>query len=230
MDKLPIYLEVGPKRAIAGALDWPGWCVSGRDPQAAQAALRAAGPRYAALLTGTRLGFKAPKSLEAFEVVERLKGNATTDYGVPGLAPRADAAPATPADLRRFEKLLAAGWAGLQAAAGAAQGHELTKGPRGGGRSREGILEHVLGAQTSYLTSFGWKLPGPLPPLTDLPAAITTLQAAAHDGLAAFTRGEIAPKGPRGGQRWSARYFVRRSLWHIVDHVWEIENRLPPAT
>ncbi|MCC7361347.1 MAG: hypothetical protein IT317_17810 [Anaerolineales bacterium] len=229
MDTLPVYLEVGAKRALAGALDWPGWCVAGRDPQAALAALFAAGPRYAALLTGTRLGFTAPKRPEAFDVVETIKGNATTDFGVPGLAPQADAAPATPADLRRFEKLLAAGWAGLQTAAQAAHGRELTKGPRGGGRSLDAILEHVIGAQASYLTSFGWKLPGPLPPLTDLPAAIATLQAAAHDGLAAAAQGQIAPTGPRGGKRWSPRYFVRRSLWHIVDHVWEIENRLPPA-
>ena len=33
------------------------------------------------------------------------------------------------------------------------------------------------------------------------------------------------PAGPRGGKRWSARYFVRRAAWHVLDHAWEIEDR-----
>ena len=45
-------------------------------------------------------------------------------------------------------------------------------------------------------------------------------------GLAASAKGEIPATSPRGGLRWSPRYLVRRSLWHIVDHTWEIEQRL----
>ena len=26
-------------------------------------------------------------------------------------------------------------------------------------------------------------------------------------------------------QKWPARYFVRRTAWHVLDHVWEIEDR-----
>ena len=40
------------------------------------------------------------------------------------------------------------------------------------------------------------------------------------------TQGEIAEYGPRGGKRWSPRYFVRREAWHVLDHIWEIEDRL----
>ena len=29
------YVELGAKRAFAGALDWPGWCRSGRDANGA---------------------------------------------------------------------------------------------------------------------------------------------------------------------------------------------------
>ena len=42
---------------------------------------------------------------------------------------------------------------------------------------------------------------------------------------AASAHGEVASHGPRGGVRWSARYFVRRAAWHALDHVWEIEDR-----
>ena len=30
MAPLAVYLEVGPKRTFAGAVEWPGWCRSGR--------------------------------------------------------------------------------------------------------------------------------------------------------------------------------------------------------
>jgi hypothetical protein len=46
------------------------------------------------------------------------------------------------------------------------------------------------------------------------------------DALEASARGEIPARGPRGGRRWSPRYFVRRATWHILDHVWEIEDRM----
>jgi hypothetical protein len=45
------------------------------------------------------------------------------------------------------------------------------------------------------------------------------------DALAASARGEMAPRGPRGGLRWTPRYFVRRVAWHVLDHAWEVEDR-----
>jgi hypothetical protein len=95
-----MYLEIGKKRAFAGATDWHGWCRSGRDEQAALQALFDYGPRYARVLQGARLGFHAP------------------------------------------------------------------------------------------------------------------------------AKGEISPRGPRGGARWAPRYFVRRVAWHMLDHAREIEDRV----
>ena len=48
-------------------------------------------------------------------------------------------------------------------------------------------------------------------------AILTTLSAA--------VRGEVPAREPRGGPRWTPRYFVRRLAWHELDHAWEIENR-----
>jgi hypothetical protein len=47
------------------------------------------------------------------------------------------------------------------------------------------------------------------------------------DGLTAAAQGKIPAQGPRGGKRWSPRYFVRRVAWHVLDHAWELEDRLP---
>jgi hypothetical protein len=44
--------------------------------------------------------------------------------------------------------------------------------------------------------------------------------------LRAAARGEFPLLGPRGGRRWTPRYFVRRDAWHVLDHVWEIEDRI----
>jgi hypothetical protein len=31
------------------------------------------------------------------------------------------------------------------------------------------------------------------------------------------------------GGTWPARYIIRRSAWHVLDHAWEIEDRIPVA-
>jgi hypothetical protein len=219
---IPVYLELGAKRVFAGALDWPGWCLSGRDEASALEALSAAGPRYAQVVRPARLGFEPPRDARAFEVVERLKGDATTDFGAPAKVPKADAAPVNTAELRRLEKILKACWAAFDAAAEAAEGRALRKGPRGGGRELDGIWEHTLLAEIGYLRGLGGKFKEERSLIDERKA----LRAAVLDTLEASARGEIPAKGPRGGRRWSPRYFVRRAAWHVVDHTWEIENRL----
>src|SRR3990172_8504342 len=104
-DTIKVYLEQGSKRVFAGALDWPGWCRSGRDEGTALQALLDYGPRYAGVLRPARLGVQAPADASAFAGVERLEGNPTTDFGAPAVAPSSDARPVDDAELRRFQAL-----------------------------------------------------------------------------------------------------------------------------
>src|SRR6266545_2009603 len=76
-NQIEVYLEIGQTRTFAVALDWPGWCRSGRDEAAALQALYEYGPRYARALQTTRLRFRALSEASALVVVERLRGNAT---------------------------------------------------------------------------------------------------------------------------------------------------------
>jgi hypothetical protein len=223
-NKIDIYLEVGQKRVFAGAIDWPGWCRSGRDESSALQALFDYGPRYARVLQRTRLGFKAPDDASAFVVRERLKGNATTDFGAPDIAPSHDSKPVNPDELHRFEKLLRACWRILDANAKASAGKVLRSGPRGGGRQQEGILQHLLGSDGGYLNQVGWKLQRDN--AGELDQQLEQTRQAILSALTASARGEIPAKGPRGGLRWTPRYFVRRITWHILDHAWEIEDRI----
>ena len=223
MKDIHVYLEVGGKKTFAGALEWPGWCRSGRDEESALQALLDYGPRYARVIQASKLGFQPPTDVSTLVVVERLKGNATTDFGAPGIAPSRDADPVSSEELADFEKVLKACWRTLDAIVKKANGKELRTGPRGGGRQLEGILEHVLGSDGGYLSAVGWKfkLDG-----DNLDQRLKGTREAILHALKASARGEIPPQGPRGGLRWTARYFVRRLAWHTLDHAWEIEDRI----
>ncbi len=223
-----VYLESGSKRVFAGALYWPGWCRSAKDPDGALQALVDYGPRYAKVLRRRKIPFKSPKDVSALEVVERLKGDATTDFGAPGTPPRSDAKAIDKWQLAKLEEILRACWGAFDSAVKAGRGKELRKGPRGGGRSLDKIVEHVVGADHGYLTRIGGKFT--VGDETD-PAKLKEFRAAIIEALSASARGEVPSKGPRGGARWTARFFVRRSAWHVLDHAWEIEDRIEgPAT
>ncbi len=223
---IDVYLEVGRKRTFAAALDWPGWCRRGHDEPSALQALVDAGPRYARALHGSPLTFHPPAEASVFAVVERLAGNAATDFGAANVAPSSDARPLDDAALRRSQALLRAIWRAFDAAVGAATGKELRKGPRGGGRDLDGIVRHVLGGDAGYLSRLARKAPQGT--ATDPAEALGRTRQAMLEALEAGARGEIPERGPRGGVFWTPRYFVRRVAWHTLDHAWEIEDRLAP--
>jgi hypothetical protein len=217
--KIDVYLEIGERRTFAGALEWPGWCRSGRDEEAALQALVDYGPRYARVLRPTQLEFLPPADVAALAVVERLDGDASTDFGAPGQAPASDERPVDDDELARFRALLQACWRVFDRATSVVAGKKLRKGPRGGGRDREAIAEHVISSDCAYLGRIGWKL--------EKGQGMISVRQGILDGLAASARGELPAQGPRGGRRWTPRYFVRRVAWHVLDHAWEIEDRIP---
>lgn len=214
---MPIYLESAPKRTFAGALEWPGWARSGRTDADALGALHAYGPRYARVV-GARAGFDPPKATSAFEVAERLRGGATTEFGAPGEIPAADERDLDPSELERQLRLLAAVWNAFHAAGERARGIELRKGPRGGGRDLPKMVEHVLGAEMGYLAKLGARYRGAPDDAAELRrVAVATIRAVARD--------EPIPDPTAVKRRWPPRYFIRRSAWHVLDHAWEIEDR-----
>jgi hypothetical protein len=218
-----VYLEEGAKRVFAGAIEWPGWCRIGRDRTEALEALLAYGPRYVEVLRGSRLGFRTPSSVAGLRVVERVKGDTTTDWGAPAVAPKADRRPFDRAELTRSRRILQASWAALDRAAEAAAGLELRKGPRGGGRELDAIVAHVIGAEGGYLR----KIAGSPPKVSEVDplASRDGMRRAILEGLERAATEGVPERGPRGGSMWKPRYFVRREAWHVLDHVWEILDR-----
>lgn len=221
---IKVYVEKGSKRTFAAAIDWPGWSRSGKDETSALQALVDYAPRYAKVLKATGISFDPPSVVGQLQVVERLKGDATTDFGAPGAKPAADYASMSAALLERAQDVLRACWRTLDAARKRAEGRSLRKGPRGGGRNLGKMLEHVLEAERGYTASLGWKAAKVTKGAKE--DSLRQVREAVLKGLQASVRGEIPKTGPRGGKRWSARYFVRRVAWHVLDHAWEIEDRL----
>ena len=208
-----VYLEIGKRRVFASAADWPGWCCAGRDEKSALEALAAAAPRYAAVAKAARIAFPS-SSGDGFTVVERLLGDAATEFGVPGQIAKGETRPLAPAETRRIVALLAASWTVLDRAVAKAPA-ALRKGPKGGGRDRDEIVEHVLGAESAYVRKLGLRL--------QQPAAQDAAEVREfRDAMVAAIKGDTTPPFEA---KWPVRYFARRAAWHALDHAWEMEDK-----
>jgi hypothetical protein len=206
-----VYLELGKHRVFASAAEWPGWARSGKDEKMALEALALASPRYAAVARAARIPF-APAP--GFEVAERLPGDATTDFGAPSAIAKAESKRLTKKEAGRLSALVSAAWTVFDRAVETAP-PSLRKGPRGGGRDRDAIVDHVLGAETSYARKLGLRLKQP--EASDA-GAVRDHRNAIVAGLRAGTKGVTENGLP-------ARYLARRMAWHVLDHAWEIEDR-----
>jgi hypothetical protein len=208
-----VVIESGTKRAFASALEWPGWARSGRDEAAALATLSAYAARYRPVARLAHLRFPAKPT---FEVVERLRGGGSTDFGVPDAVAVAERERPTLAEARRVSALVEATWVTLDEIAATAP-PTLRKGPRGGGRDRDQIVQHVLSPEAaSYARAIGLRL---AEPTVGDRQAIAAARAAIAEAIRAGGRKD-AP-----ATRWPIRYAARRIAWLVLDHAWEIEEK-----
>jgi|SRR6202163_2410649 len=209
----PVYLEEGRTRTFACAYEWPGWCRSGKDEVSALASLAAYAPRYAAVAKQARLAFDAKPT---FHVVERLPGSASTDFGVPERVTTRDTTPLAAAEGKRLATLLQAAWDVYDQIL-ASTPAELRKGPRGGGRDRDKMADHVRDAEGAYVRKLGLRL---TPPDRHDHRAAAEFRAAIADAIQRPSKG--TPLAERG---WPQRYGARRIAWHVLDHAWEMQDR-----
>jgi hypothetical protein len=199
----PVYLEVGNKKIFACSLDWPGWARAAKSEEEALEALAAYAERYRPV--AEEAGVRFPKSAgDSFDVVERVKGDTSTDFGVPHLPAGADSTPLTKAQAERLASLVAAAWTVFDQVVKVSPA-ALRKGPRGGGRDRDKMVAHVVEAEKAYFHKVGVK-----------------------DGRDAFLEGLRAARQPQpelATKTWPWRYTARRVAWHVLDHAWEMQDR-----
>ena len=176
--------------------------------------------RYAPVAEHAEASFP---STVAFEVVERVPGGPATAFAAPEcrrpfpqVTAEAEQATVTPAAARHLVGMVTAVWATFDEIA-AASPAELRKGPRGGGRDRDKLIDHVIGAETAYARKLGVKLKQPA---IDDTAAIEELRRAIAAAVGAPSDGS-----PVVDNGWTARYAARRIAWHVLEHAWEMQDR-----
>ncbi|GAB3898109.1 hypothetical protein GCM10027612_55620 [Microbispora bryophytorum subsp. camponoti] len=77
------------------------------------------------------------------------------------------------------------------------------------------MVAHVVEAERAYARKIGVRHK----PFKD-EAGLTAMR---DDIAGALAR--PAPAFPPGGAGWPVRYAARRIVWHVVDHIWEMEDR-----
>ena len=194
-----VYFEEGKHSVFAVAIGWPGWCRRAKTNDLALEALLEYHDRYGAVLS---VPFRPGK----LEVVGAIPGNATTDFGAPGVESPWDSEPMTTRELKRQIAVLEDVWAYFDGVVASAP-QALRKGPRGGGRDRDGVVAHTREAERHYCSALGTRVP-PRTPWLDQRAVVTSTLLA----------GSV-------GAKWPPRYSLARLAWHVLDHAWEIEDK-----
>jgi hypothetical protein len=243
---IDVCLQFGRSRVFACAIEWPGWCRRAKTPDDALAALATYAPRYAPVVERAGLRLPALRG-DPFRVVHRRDAPtgeefSAVDFGAleppceHDMSPREhddaalnaslNAAP-NAAPSKRLAAIVEAAWLVFDdVVAGAPP--ELRKGPRGGGRDRDKIAAHVLGAETSYARKIGVNHKQPS---FDDRVAVEALRA---DIAAVLRAGRFPASDMNVGRQssrqsksepWPLRYAARRIAWHVLDHAWEIEDR-----
>jgi hypothetical protein len=194
-----VYLEEAKSNVFAVSLDWPGWCRRGKTPEAAIEALESYRERYARVLT-------VPFDAGTIQVIETLPGNATTEFGAPNVIGPWDAESLSPKELNRRIAVLQDCWNYFDAVVDAAPA-KLRKGPRGGGRDRDAIADHVREAERASCSRAGFRVAPRTPWDEQRDVVVTTMRATSPH-----------PK-------WPSAYALRWCAWHVLDHAWEIEDK-----
>lgn len=207
-----IYVELDGKRAIAWSPEWPGWCRIRTSEEEAVQALIDTEERYRLIAQRAGLDFASGDLV----VVERLHGDANPPSGAPQALASAETRPIDATTAQRNVALLRAAWDMLEEVI-ATSPATLRKGPRGRGRDRDSIWRHVVEAERAYARKIG---------VRHRPFEMNDTNAlqAMRDEIAAVLS-KPSPGEPLVPGGWYAGYAVSFMAWHVVDHMWEIEDR-----
>ena len=212
-------LERGPKgkKAVAFAVDWPGWSRGATTLDRALATLESYRQRYRpiALAAGMADEFDSAGLLE---VIEDRVGTGSTDFWGISFSPSgSEREPMAGTELERKINLLRACWAYFDGVAERVSA-EMRKGPRGGGRDRDRIIRHTIRTESEdFAKRVGLRIPeGAALTADGLVAHREAYVAAMH----AYNRGQ----GKRM-QSWTLPFLIRHTAYHVMDHAWEMEDK-----
>jgi hypothetical protein len=212
-------VQRGPKgrKAVAFAVDWPGWSRGAKTPEAALELLESYRERYRPIAVAAKLA-KEFDAAGRLKVVEDQVGPGSTDFWGISFAPSdVEPEPMGEAELDRKITLLRACWKHFDAV-GSRVSAEMRKGPRGGGRERDEIIRHVIRVES---LDFAKRLG-----LREAEDSSLTPKGLRdyRDEYVATMRAYNAGEGKRM-RSWNLPFLIRHSAFHTMDHAWEMEDK-----
>ena len=213
-------IEQGPKgkRSVAFGIDWPGWSRGARSAELALETLESyrEGYRPVAGLAGMAREFDTAGPLE---IVENRIGTGSTDFWGISFSPSAtEQGPMGEAEIERAVTLLRACWGYFDGVA-ARVSPEMHKGPRGGGRDRDGIVRHTIRTESEdFAKKVGLRIAEGAAPTPD---GLRQHREAYVAAMRAYNAGEVK----RRMRSWTLPFLIRHSAFHTLDHAWEMEDK-----
>jgi len=212
-------VQRGPKgkKAVAFAVDWPGWSRGAKTPEAALELLESYHERYRPVALMAGMG---PELDDAggLDVVEERVGTPSTDFWGISFSPAdVEHEPMGAGELDRNLALLRGCWGFFDAVA-ARVSAEMRKGPRGGGRDRDEIIRHTIRTESEdFAKRVGLRVPenGAL-----TQKGLREYRKAYIAAMRAYNAGE----GTRM-RSWNLPFLIRHSAFHTMDHAWEMEDK-----
>ena len=204
------------KRWVAVAADWPGLERSAKSEDEAVEKLSRYVPRYHPVAKRVRLGSELATQTNPV-IIARYPGVGSTDFWGISFAPSPlDREPFDAPTFDRQVRLLRAAWAEFDETA-ARVSAELRPGVRGGGRSRDQIVRHVLTNEGGHFS----KRVKAKSELEDLLAPDGLAMHRDHfvDAMRAWYK-----EGKSLGN-WTIPYLLRHTAYHVLDHTWEMQDR-----
>jgi hypothetical protein len=201
-------------------MDWPGLDRWGTSEDDAIDKLLSYVPRYADVAKRAGLA-RAFAEAHAVEVVERVPGSSSTDFwGIAHVPSQIEREVLAAVDLERRLELLRASWAYFDDVAAHVPA-DLAPGSRGGGRSRDQIIRHTYGSEPEQLSR-----------KVEVRTRIEDVMR--PSGLAKHRKaylGAIRAYNAEGkpARTWPIQFLIRRTVDHVMDHAWEMEDRNPQS-
>jgi hypothetical protein len=206
------------KKSVAFSLDWSGWSRGAKTAEEALATLESYRARYRPIadVAGMANEFDAAGPLE---IVEDRVGTGSTDFWGISFSPSStEQDPMDEAELDRKISLLRAAWAFFDGVA-ARVSPEMRKGVRGGGRSRDEIIGHVIRVESmDFAKGVGLLIP-------DGNALIPDGIGDYREDYVAAMRAYNAGKVERRMRSRTLPFLIRHSAFHTLDHAWEMEDK-----
>jgi hypothetical protein len=213
-------IERGPKgkKAVAFALDWPGWSRGAGTAELAFKTLELYRERYrpVAELAGMAPEFDAAGPLK---ITEDRVGTGSTDFWGISFAPSStEQDPMGEAEFERGITLLRACWTLFDDVA-ARVSAVMRKGPRGGGRDRDRIISHTIRVESEgFAGQVGLKI---AEGAALSPDGLKQYREDYVEAMRAYNAGEVTKRM----RSWTLPFLIRHSAFHMLDHAWEMQDK-----